>query len=409
VEDEGLERLAGARTGGRPRILFVINSLTGGGAERVFSTVLRNSPAELAGIDAHVALLDLDPPAFSLPDGVTQHQLDCRHQLGRSIWSVAQTARRLQPDLIVSFLTRANVAAALAGRVAGCPVIISERNDTTAQLGHGRFPALARSIVRLGYRQADEVIAVSAGVGEAMRLEYGIAPNRVRVINNPVDLHAIAAAAAAEPALEVSADDVVMLARLEPQKNLPVAIEAFASSGWPGRLLILGEGPLRAELRGLGDRLGLGSRLVMPGYVANPHAVLARGALFMLASRHEGFCNSLVEAMAANVAVLASDCRFSPAEILEVETPPRTGEVVAGNGGLLVPVDDVAAMASGLRMLEDPALRARLAAAGRQRVQDFAVARQVARYWDAFREVADRNRGAHAASGRLGSQLGSVP
>jgi N-acetylgalactosamine-N,N'-diacetylbacillosaminyl-diphospho-undecaprenol 4-alpha-N-acetylgalactosaminyltransferase len=376
------------------RLLFVINSLAGGGAERVFSTILRNSQPLTATNDVHVALLDRADCTYPLPLEVTVHQLECGGRLGASVSQLSRLARRLRPDAIVAFLNRANVAAAIAGRAANCPVIMSERNDTSAQLALGRFPVLARAMLRLSFREARQLIAVSAGVGEALRAEYGVVPDRIRVINNPVDVAAIRAAANA-PA-DGAEDDVVMLARLEPQKNLDVAITAFAHSNWPGRLVILGEGSLRPQLRALGNRLGLGDRLVMPGFHPNPYPMLANARLFMLSSRHEGFCNSLVEAMALGVPVLAADCRFSPAEILQAPATPAPGQVVVGRGGLLVAVDDVEALAAGLRMLRDKALAARLSQDGRRRAEDFGVAAQVGRYWQVVADVLQPGRDAGA-------------
>jgi len=375
---------AGGKSARAPsgQLLFVVNSLAGGGAERVFSTVLAGLEPMLRRFEVHVALLDQEPAAYSLPEWVHIHQLDCRGSLVRSVRQLSALAGRLRPQLVFSFLTRANVAAVAAARRARCPVVISERNDTTAQLSHGRMPALARAIVRLAYKRADSVIAVSSGLHESLAGDYGVDPRRITVINNPVDVDAIRSAGEQPPSIEVRPGDVVMLARLEPQKNLPVAIRAFAASGVEGRLVILGEGSLRQELRAIGDSCGLGDRLVMPGHAANPFAVLSRASVFMLTSRHEGFCNSLVEAMALGIPVLASDCRFSPAEILDVERSPGPGEVIEGQGGLLVAVDDVEAFTSGLRMLADPGLRARLGRLGEQRVQAFAAPAQIARYGD---------------------------
>lgn len=362
------------------RLLFVVNSLAGGGAERVFSTVLAGLEPMLRSYEVHVALLDRDPPAYTLPDWVHVDQLNCGHSLLQSIRQLSALAVRLQPKLVFSFLTRANVAAVAAARRAKCPAVISERNDTTAQLAHGRMPALARAIVRYFYKRADEVIAVSSGLHESLASDYAVDPRRIVVINNPVDIGAIRAAGEAPPSIAVEPDDVVMLARLEPQKNLRVAIRGFAESARKGRLVILGEGSLRSELRALGDSCGLGERLVMPGHNSNPFAVLSRASVFLLTSKHEGFCNSLVEAMALGVPVLASDCRFSPAEILAVDRAPGKGEVIEGQGGLLVAIDDVDALASGLRMLECPELRSRLGKLGAERVQAFAAPRQIARY-----------------------------
>lgn len=368
-------------------MLFLINSLAGGGAERVFAGMLEHGRDILPGYDAHVALLDDDPPAYELPAGLQVRQLDCRHSFARSLRSVARTAADLRPDLIVSFLTRANVAAVLGGAVAPCPVIISERNDTSAQLAHLRVPLIARLVVRLSYSRAQRVITVSDGIGDQLHANYGVPRERIETINNPVDIAAVTRAAAMEPELAVAPDDVVMLARLEAQKNLDVAIRAFHASGSPGRLLILGEGSLRPQLRALGDQLGIDDRLVMPGYIRNPYAVLARARLLMLSSRHEGFCNSLLEAMALGVPILASDCRFSPAEILQVHASPRQGGVVIGNGGLLVAVDDEAALADGLRMLDDPLVASELGRHGRRRAQDFSIDKLLGSYWAAFDEV----------------------
>jgi glycosyltransferase involved in cell wall biosynthesis len=371
------------------RILFVINSLAGGGAERVFTTILNQSQQRLAGYDVHVALLDRDPPAFHLPAWATVHQLDCGHRLLPSILRLAKLARDLRPEVLVSFLTRSNVAAVIAGRVAGSPVVISERNDTSAQLSHSRAAAVARLIVRLTYPRANHVIAVSAGIAGALHEEYTVDPRRISVINNPVDIEAITLAASAPPPVDVAADDVVMLARLEPQKALDVAIRAFARSARPGRLIILGEGSERSQLRQLGDRLGLGARLVMPGYVDNPHAVVARASLLLLSSRHEGFCNALLEAMAIGVPVVASDCRFSPSEILQA-TAPAAGEVSVGTGGLLVRVDDEIGFARALRMIPDQQeLTVTLKREARVRARDFESSAQLKRYLDLICRFAD--------------------
>jgi glycosyltransferase involved in cell wall biosynthesis len=384
----GAHRASGSGSAGaRQRLLFAVNSLAGGGAERVFSTVLAGLEETLRPYEVHVALLDEEPAAYALPDWIHLHQLDCRRSLLRSVRQLSALGGALKPQLVFSFLTRANVAAVAAAKRAGCPVVISERNDTTAQLSHGRFPALARAIVRAAYRRADHVIAVSSGLQDSLASDYRVDPRRISVINNPVDVAGIRAAGQADPTIEVKPDDVVMLARLEAQKNLHVAIRAFAESGVDGRLVILGEGSLRDELRTLGDRCGLGDRLQMPGHVSNPFAVLARASAFLLTSRHEGFCNSLVEAMALGIPVLASDCRFSPAEILDVDRSPVAGEVIEGQGGLLVAIDDVASFASGLRMLADADLRERLGQLGARRVQAFAAPAQIARYGETIRNA----------------------
>jgi N-acetylgalactosamine-N,N'-diacetylbacillosaminyl-diphospho-undecaprenol 4-alpha-N-acetylgalactosaminyltransferase len=131
----------------------------------------------------------------------------------------------------------------------------------------------------------------------------------------------------------------------------------------------------------------------------------------MLSSRHEGFCNALVEAMALGVPVLAADCRFSPAEILQAPATPAAGQVVVGTGGLLVAVDDVEALAAGLAMLRDTDLAARLSQEGRRRAEDFGLAAQVERYWQVVADVLPRASDEARSTGfrRTAQYAGAVP
>src|SRR5262249_60411631 len=112
-------------------------------------------------------------------------------------------------------------------------------------------------------------------------------------------------------------------------------------------VVILGEGPERGSLEALGRELGLGARLVMPGFVENPWAWIGRASAFVLPSRWEGFASVLVEAMACGTPVVAADCDYGPREILH-----------DGKNGLLVRRDDAMSLPQALqRILADPALR----------------------------------------------------
>lgn len=363
----------------RKRIVFVINSLAGGGAERVFSTILSASGPYRAAHDVAVVLLDREDQAYALPSEIPVRQLDCRHSLPRSIAGLAGATNREEADLAVSFLTRANVAAAFAMILRRRPFVISERVDTAAHLATGRFAWASRLLVRLAYPRAAAVIAVSSGVADTLVREFGVDRQRIAVVFNPVDLERIARLAAELPAIEMHADDCIAMGRLVPNKNFALTIEAFARSGRKGRLVLIGTGPLHAELRALGDRLGLGERLVMPGFIENPYALLSRAGLFFLSSNAEGFPNALVEAMAAGLPVIATDCRSGPSEVLA--TSLEGAKAAEGEGGLLVPANDVEAMSDAIVRMADPDLCRRLVERGQRRVAEFSVDKAVAGYW----------------------------
>src|SRR3546814_13838119 len=94
----------------RKRILFAINSLAGGGAERVLATLLAGSEPWRARYDIHLALLDDEPRAYDVPEWVELHQLDARHRLLPSLAQLRALTGRLKPHEQPRFLTHANIA-----------------------------------------------------------------------------------------------------------------------------------------------------------------------------------------------------------------------------------------------------------------------------------------------------------
>jgi len=221
---------------------------------------------------------------------------------------------------------------------------------------------------RLVYRRGvDRLVCNAASLVDAV---CGGAPwfdrTRVRVIPNGVDVEALAARAAqgdVRHELGLGADTVVAacvgeVGRRKGQEHVLAAATALRES-FPGVVwLIAGEGDGRAELTARAADAGLldGGRVRFLGFRRDVPAVMAAADLLLLPSRSEGFPNTLLEGMALGLPVAASRADGIPELVID------------GEAGLLHDVDDQARfIADVARLLEDPGLRRRLGAAGRER------------------------------------------
>ena len=203
---------------------------------------------------------------------------------------------------------------------------------------------------------ASKVVAISRGVAENVAAVVGVQADKITMIYNPTCAPDIGTLAEVEPEHPWFSDDgppvVLGVGRLVSQKDFSTLIDAFrhVRANRPYRLVILGDGPLRSALEARIARFGLDDCVSLPGWVANPFAFMARAALFVLSSRHEGFGNVLVEALACGCPAVSTDCPAGPAEILE-------------DPALLAPVGDAEALARVMqRALDEAADKAALRA-----------------------------------------------
>ncbi len=378
----------GAAFGSRRRIAFVINSLGPGGAERVMTHILQATPH--GEWQPHLVLLDQEPERRTPPEFVRVHRLNCGGRLKPSVIQLRTALQAIEPDLVVSFLVRANVASIIVGRSLGIPVAASERSQLTTHLA-GKYRGirhLAASLApRLTYRQADRFIACSEGVRSDLIQNFGVAAERCEQIPNPFDLDQIMRDAAERPERELPPRFMVSVGRLVESKGFADLIEAYELIRPELPLVILGEGPSRPALEMQVAASGLGSRIRFLGYARNPFAVVARAELFVSASHCEGFPNAMVEAMALGLPVVATDCPSGPAEILDgVETVKATG-IHAGKYGVLTPMKRPDVLARALALMADARSRERFSHLSRLRAQEFRLDRVTERYWQSFSAV----------------------
>ena len=363
-------------------ITTFLQDLAGGGAERVAVTLLNAFALEhdvtlLLARQEGPYLADLSPRIRLVATGASS--------TAGSIPFLTAWLRKKRPDVLLTHLTHVNVAAAIAARLAGTSTAHVAVEHNQMGLNYSR---MARHSVRVAYRAAHwlypgvgALVCVSQGVSDSIRAFAHIPGDNIRVIANPVvtpDLRRRSQEEPAHPWLKDGGPPVVLgCGRLVEQKDFGTLIEAFRLllQRRPARLVILGEGVEREALEKQVAASGLEDVVSLPGFDRNPYAAMRAARLFVLSSRWEGLPTVLIEALAAGVNVVATDCPSGPAEILEKGV------------GRLVPVgapDQLAyAMDAALAAPLDKSVLAR-------RAEEYSLERSVKCYEALFEELALR-------------------
>ena len=303
------------------RIAVVIPDLGVGGAQRVVSLLCSQWARQ--GHDVTLATFDLPgtEPFFDLEPSIRLRQIGAvnrtRQFTERVRTNVARLRRLrsllvgLRPDVIVSFMTDANVIALCASRGLNIPTIVSERN----QPDRPELGPLQKFGSRLCYPWSCALVVQTEDLAARARRAFKV---RVSVIPNPLPLEHWRGTG--EIKAEARADhEIVAAGRLVPQKGFDILIESFRriSAHYPDWMLtIYGEGPQRPELELAVSKHGLQDKVALPGVLKDLRPVFCRASLFVLPSRFEGYPNVLLEALACGCPVIATDCPGACAEIL---------------------------------------------------------------------------------------------
>lgn len=341
------------------RIMIVISSLRGGGAERASSTLSRVWSD--SGHSVHMTTLSLpDSDFYKLDPRVTRGALGLEqlsptflHVLINSVRrtiAIRREIRAFTPDVIVGFMPSANILASIAALGMRAKVVGCERTHPP-QAPMDRFRSTARAWF---YGLLDATVALTAETAEWLRTNTRA--RRISVIPNVVALPLAATDPFVSPSVWCGAGRSIVLAagRLAEEKGFDSLIDAFAlicanHPTWD--LVIVGEGPLREQLRRQIDGLSLGNRVFLPGRVGNVADWYARASLSVMSSRVEGFPNALAEAMAHGLPAVSYDCDTGPRDIIR-----------DGNDGILVPPGDTTRLARALQtLMGDDSLRQRYA------------------------------------------------
>jgi glycosyltransferase involved in cell wall biosynthesis len=369
-------------------IVFVINSLTAGGAEHALVDLLAYLEDHLRGYNVHLVLLDVEEQLHAVPSWVQTHVLNAKFNFLWSTILLSRLLRELAPAVTLSFLNRSNCANVISSKLLKYPCIISERTHPTSRFGDGVNGLVTKAIMRLTYPQANQVIAVSQGVKNDLMTNFGVRGTKIRVIYNPIDIDRICQRALELPTTSVPEPYIVSAGRLVPSKNFRLLIESFRSSGIAENLVILGEGEERSKLERLVSSLGLDGRVILPGHMQNPYPIIGAARVFVSSSNLEGFPNALIEAMALGRPVIATDCDTGPMEILTGAMRARCTEVTLAEYGILVPVNSSGLLAQAIGVGCREHIRNRYSQRSKERARDFGTQISIEQYWSVIASYA---------------------
>lgn len=366
---------------GRTRVMFVIPSLAGGGAERVAALLLKHLDRDR--FQPSLVLFE-DRCDYAVREGVPITCLNKKsyYDLPRLIWRLARSYEKERPNVVLGFMNYANLIAILARKLSRTKprLLLSEHNYASINLRHiHRSRPIMWAIPRL-YPQSDGVICVSKGIADDLVANFGVPREKATVVYNPVDIDFISSAANEDVDHPWFAHKerpiVIAVGRLIVQKGFPHLLRAFAqvTTKFPCRLIILGDGSERGALEALARELDIEQDVDFLGFQRRTFGLVGHSDIFVLSSLWEGFPVAVLEAAACGIPVIATRCPSGPEEIIS-----------DGVNGLLVPVADETAMAEAiLRLINDKELATKLAQAGRKRAEDFAVKKIVQEYEAAF-------------------------
>lgn len=361
------------------KIMFAIPTLGTGGAERVAS-ILANHFSKTNEVEIFV-FEQSNVERYHIDTRVSVKQANVAVKRGNKLRAIVNYAAsfvkqrkalwdeivKFKPDVVISFLPKADMLTYTVARKMNFAWMPSERNDPLARSKIERF------ILNHIYRHATMLVCQTQKVA---RYYEGKGVKNTCVIRNPLILKT-----GDDLQVDVPKDYFIAVGRLDQQKDFEMLINAFAKAVKEGncgdKLVILGDGPLRERLDRQIETLGLTDTIMLLGRKTNVNSYLKKAKAFVMSSKYEGLPNAMLEAMAAGLPVISTDFFTGAAK-----------EFVDEENGIVVPVGDCDAMAAAISCMsavKEEDLH-KMGNASQQRVQSLSVEKICSAWSDAVQK-----------------------
>ena len=335
------------------KVVFFINSLAGGGAERILTTIL----SELQSKFIVTLVLMEDRIEYKIPQNIKVIYLNKSElnssglskvlNIGVFAYKLAKVCNSINAEYCFSLTSRPNLINSLSKLLGNeSKTILYEVATPSIQYSQKNITSfVAKSLIKILYPKCNILVANSFGVTQDLKENLCI-ENNVQTIYSPIDIKDIKKDS--EKKVDLQCDDgyikFITIGRLDYGKNHKMMINSFSKiDNKKSILYILGEGELKSELSNLVKKLDLTKRVVFLGFDNNPYKYLKQSDIFLFTSKFEGFPTVLIEALSCNLPIISTDCPNGPREILDdIENYHKKiiNDIKIGEYGILSPVDN---------------------------------------------------------------------
>ncbi|MGI6317359.1 MAG: glycosyltransferase [Dethiobacteria bacterium] len=366
----------------RLKVLFVIENISVGGAERVFVNLLNNINNIIFDPVLVIINRGWHGNTYKTPKGVRLINLDTKKT--KALIPLARTIKKEKPDVVFSNLAPINILCLMSKlllRNNQTRYIIRETTIRSISISETKSNPLIRflytQLVRIFYPYADSIVALSNGSKEDLIANYGIDAEKIEVIYNPIDTVNIVSNSMEKvndfPKWD-SKFNLISVGSLVKSKGYEYLIgamkELITNRCQNIRLIILGTGPLENQLKELVTQYNLNNYIKFLGFRENPFKYMRKCDAFILPALWEGFGNVITEAMACELPVISTSCESGPKEIIE-----------HSETGILVEPKNIGALVTAIQTLMDnPDYANTLAKNALRRVKDFDVSIIIKQY-----------------------------
>lgn len=353
----------------KKKIGFVIGKLSSGGAERVISTL---SNELIDRFDVTIITFIESAPFYALDERIKVTSCQNLVEQPSSIFDslklnyillkrISEITKKEGINILIGFITSANILTTIAAKLNRLPCIISERNNPLVE----EVPKLWVLLRRFVYPLANSLVLQTKGVKKIY--EKKIRPHKITILPNP-----IASELSKLRTNQTKYKKIILtVGRLDKNKchdELITAFNTIKPEGW--KVKIIGEGAKKQDLKTLIESYNLDHKIEIISKVKDIHKYYNEASIFVFTSKTEGFPNALLEAMHYGLPCISTDCNFGPSDLID-----------NGVNGFLIPVNDQSELTDKLsHLIKDKNLQNQFSVKAKETTENYISDKVVAQW-----------------------------